>query len=89
MADHTTGRIRRTASQWQAIIARFEKSDLSGDTFCQRESLGLATFQRWRGRFATRDESFVEMAVPTQAPTSSTWTVELMLPGEIVLRVRG
>jgi hypothetical protein len=82
-------RPRLTAAAWRKILARFERSNLSIQAFCDRESLSTSSFHRWRRKLVPQSESFVELAVPAAASDPSAWTVELELSGHILLRVRG
>lgn len=40
---------RRSRTQWQALLERFESAGLSVPAFCARESISEASFYRWRG----------------------------------------
>ena len=48
MRSRSNGNVRRTASEWREILDRFEKSQLSPQAFCRKESLGAESFRRWR-----------------------------------------
>ena len=89
MQSRSNGRARRTASEWREIFSRYELSGLSIEAFCRRESLNRSSFHRWRSQLGSPKDSYVELAVPTPAPSPSSWSVELDLPGNILLRVRG
>ena len=41
MARVEMKRVRRSRSEWDEILARFEESDLSASAFCARESVSL------------------------------------------------
>ncbi len=45
-------RMRRGREQWESIIGEQAASGLSAKMFCQRESLGLASFYQWRRRLS-------------------------------------
>jgi len=91
VADHRR-RIYRTVEEWRSIFTRFAESGLSVQAFCERESLTPSSFYRWRSRLEERP-SFTEVPLPRTSSeeemSGSSWTVELDLPGHIVLRVRG
>ena len=79
-------RVVRSATEWAAIMADFERSGLSRRAFCESRELSLKTFANWRHRLgATGGKgSFVELA----PPAVSGWDVELELGDGVVLRVR-
>jgi len=54
MAAVATRRRRRSASEWAALIDRFEASGLSRVEFCKRHDLGAAAFERWSSRIRRR-----------------------------------
>jgi hypothetical protein len=71
-------------------LKRFATSGQAAQEFCRSEGLTLASFWRWHRKLVGDDsvrDRFVEVDSPT-APRPS-WTVELKLPGEMVLRIRG
>jgi len=93
MQVRSNGRVHRTAPEWREILSRHASSGLSVAAFCKREALTTSTFQRWSAKLRPRSEPFVELAVPRSGPAPasapSAWTIELELPGDILLRVRG
>ena len=95
------GRVRRTRAEWQAIMKRFRKSDLSVARFCQREKISASAFADWRRKLeitvagkvkVVRKPRFVEVAPPPPSKPSKPSTpeaareFELSLPGDVVLR---
>jgi hypothetical protein len=84
------GRVRRTESEWRAIVARFERSGMSELAFCKKAKLSRPVFRRWRQRLAERDDAqsgFVEWVVPEVVEeTAGRGEFELTLPGGAVLR---
>jgi hypothetical protein len=89
----SNGRVRRTAAEWQSILDRYARSGLSAAAFCEQEGLSTASLLRWRARVSATPSGFVTLDPPSSpSPSSSAsagWLVELELPGQIVLRVRG
>ena len=89
--------VRRSASEWQAIFARYESSTLNQRDFCRSEGVALASFLRWRQRLGTQSvtpaastreasrEDFVELATQGTVPS---WSIEIELPGGCILRMR-
>lgn len=43
-------RVRRSAENWRALLARQAESGLSVASFCARERLNAASFYQWRSR---------------------------------------
>ena len=94
MRKHSNGRIRRSRSEWQEILERFEASGLSKAEFCRQEGIAKGSFSRWMpqvavDRGAARDEgAFVELTGPRPAPVASLGAgeLELFLPGGVRLR---
>lgn len=83
-------KIFRSAHQWREILDRFASSGLTQEQFCAREGLALSTFYSWRAKLSTasalpRLADFVEV---TPTCSSSSFDIELALPGGVVLRMR-
>ena len=83
---------RRTASEWQELISRFERTGQTRKDFCLSQGVSLSTFDLWRrklrGRTAEHCGSmFVEVSHDEPNAVSS-WDVELELGGGVILRVR-
>ncbi len=48
---------RHSAHQWQDIILRFQNDSLTIEEFCQKESIGILSFKKWRARYSkTRNQ---------------------------------
>lgn len=47
-------RARRTAAQWEALLAEQARSGLSQESFCRSQGLGYSTFCTWRARCGKR-----------------------------------
>jgi hypothetical protein len=99
MQIQSNGKVRRTASEWEAIFEEFEESGLSVAAFCRRKKLAKSTFSKQhRGRarkpVVRRSSSarFVELTpaaveVSPVAPIpEQRHSFELELPGGVVLR---
>lgn len=88
------GKIRRSNSEWRVIIKQQKESGLPRTTFCEREGIAKASFDKWKRRLSNEScaepESFVELTPPTElrgVPTSTfVGEFELSLPGGVVLR---
>lgn len=93
MRRQSNGKIRRTESEWGAIIERYKKSGLSAAAFCRREKISKNTFSKWKARLdagSARRAAFVELgpAVISEAAVTSRGTLEIELPGGVMLRWR-
>jgi len=100
MRVQRNGKVKRSASEWRTILARFEKSGLSQAAFCRREKLAKGSFSNWKKRLedlgdeATETAPFVElsrtsaMAVPEETQSLQAGELELRLPGGVQLRWR-
>lgn len=97
MRVQRNGKVKRSASEWQSILARFEKSGLSQASFCRREKLAKGSFSNWKKRLEDLgDETppFVELSrteatsLPEEAKALEAGELELRLPGGVQLRWR-
>jgi hypothetical protein len=97
------GRIRRTESEWRALIKKFEAGSASEAAFCRARKLSRKSFREWRARLAdagpsrtratrrrkTPPAGFVELtAPPMDAKPKVGPEFELELPGGVRLRWR-
>jgi hypothetical protein len=84
------GRVRRTESEWRAIVARYERSGMSELAFCRKAKLSRQVFRRWRRKRSECEApgEVVEWVVPEVVgeESSSRGEFELTLPGGAVLR---
>ena len=79
----------RTRAEWEALVAKYERSGLSRKRFCDQESISLSSLDYWRHRLnrEPRNEAVPFIELPTIA-TAPAWDVELELGGGAVLRLR-
>ena len=88
---------RRSRAEWRRVISRQSRSGLSISEFCRREGIRAQTLSwwRWKLRGAERGTPSVEAEAPRflqldvagiQAADGGVG-VEIVLPGEIVVRV--
>lgn len=92
----SNGRIKRSASEWRAIIERCEASGLSHVGFCRQEKIAKASFDKWKRQLSRAGQAnpstFVELSLPSESRPSlsaqepSAIEFELSLPGGVVLR---
>jgi len=83
---------RRTASEWEELISRFERTGLTRKNFCLSQGVSLSTFDLWRRKLRARldereEPMFVEVS-QVEPNAVSSWDVELELGGGVILRVR-
>ena len=79
---------RRTTSEWEKLIARFEQTGQTRKSFCLSQGVSVSTFDLWRRKLrgSTAQQSgpcesmFVEVSEVEPAQSSS-WDVELELGG--------
>lgn len=78
---------RRSSQQWQAIIERFDQSNLSGAQFCRDNHIAYASFCKWRhklsrshllGSAPSATPDFIDLSSLSQ-PDSSGWHIVLKL----------
>ena len=75
---------RKTPDQWSALIAAQKQSGLSAVKFCKQNSIGYASFCKWRQRFSNAKDAtpvdtpdFVDLS--SLAPSSDKWHITLAL----------
>lgn len=91
-------KIRRSRTQWQRIMKKYETSGLSQPTFCVQEGLAQHLFCKWRKKLISgcrpaliddSDKLFVEVpAVDRETQPVLQWDVELAFANGMVLRLR-
>lgn len=94
--------VRRSASDWCALMRDFAQGGETRTQFCERHGLTLSTFAWWRSHLR-RESAAVSNTTPTQtgalfvelAPDDKSitaaavnWDVELELGSGVVLRLR-
>lgn len=89
---------RRNATQWQALINKWQQSGLTIAEFCKTQGLHQSGFYAWKKKLLSNIEIETDK-MPEQLPwlqlpqTNSVqaktgWDMELSLPGGVVLRMR-
>lgn len=86
------GRVRRTEAEWRGLVSQWRSSGQGLREFCREEKIQTASLQRWLQRLASTSAAgeFVSVT-PAAVPTvsSSSWTLELVLPNGCTLRFQG
>lgn len=97
----TPRRSRRSAAQWNKLIAEQATSGLSAPAFCKRNDLSYASFTQWRRRLGSskpaqasepssppKVDRFIELTTPlTPTESSERWLIELELGAGVRLRI--
>ena len=94
--------VRRSASDWRALMRDFAQRGETRAQFCKRHGLTLSTFAWWRSHLRRESAAvsntiptpagalFVELAPDDKSITAAAvnWDVELELGNGVFLRVR-
>ncbi len=85
--------LRKSADQWEKIIADFDQSGLSASDYCEQHRLVLTTFRKWKQRFSANTMSVLPVPgfVPVQRsePVAQTHScVQLQIGSSITLTIR-
>jgi hypothetical protein len=78
-------------ARWRETLASYERSELTQSEFCRREGINLNTFtgRLWRQRReGGAGPTFVEARLPTLALAGSGYSLEVVLPGGLIVRGR-
>jgi len=74
------GRIRRTESEWRALIEKFEASDQSEAAFCRARKLSRKSFREWRARLTKSGSTVRRVRATRKAKSATAGFVELTAP---------
>ena len=90
-----------TESQKSTLLDKWCTTPLSMQDFCHQENISISSFNRWRQQLTLPTETheasadWIELnpsatqdSSPTLPKSKSNWNVELVLPGDIILRIR-
>ena len=91
-----------TDSQKSTLLDKWCTTPLSMQDFCHQENISISSFNRWRQQLTVSPESheaeedWIELSPskeeqdrpPALPKSKSNWNVELVLPGDIILRIR-
>jgi len=99
MSEAVNGRrVRRSKSDWLALLEAQAQSGLSQLQFCQQHHISTGAFYNARCRYARElpvqspssspaTDDFLALTLPGQSDAAG-WDIELSLGGEVVLRIR-
>ncbi len=87
----------RPQSEWQQIVADYERSGLTQEAFCKRASIAKSSFYKWRKRLetpsaATGVSQFIDLNALVQGNGQidpPRWEIELDLGHGMRLSLRG
>ncbi|MCL1127660.1 IS66 family insertion sequence element accessory protein TnpA [Shewanella surugensis] len=89
-----------TDLQKSTLLDKWCSTPLSMQDFCHQENISISSFNRWRQQLTAPSEihdastDWIEIEPSKQGEPSvlpdptSNWNVELVLPGDIILRIR-
>ena len=80
MKKLSDGRIRRTESEWRALVEKFEASNASEAAFCRGKRISRKSFREWRARLAKADAGSSRTRATRRRRTAPAGFVELMAP---------
>ena len=83
----SSNKSRRTAEQWQKLIAEQVASGQTQTVFCRERGIAFAAFNNARNRF-TEKSGFIEIT-PANIPRTQSWEGEVVFPNGVTIRVRG
>lgn len=90
MREKSQGKVYRSAADWRAISARYERSGLTQAAFCLREGVALHTFKKhYRAHKAVVPQLGQFVEVGSRGPVRPSWEVEVALPQGVRLTMRG
>jgi len=84
---------------WKSILAEYEQSGISQNTFCQKNDINIATFKYHRSRILRSEkpqtkQSFVEVRDNLKKPineltdTKSDWKLSISFMGVVAFEIR-
>ena len=84
----------RPQSEWQQIIADYERSGLTQEEFCEQTQIPKSSFYKWRKRLGTQlavDEptQFIDLNTLVKPKDKARWEIELDLGNGMRLSLRG
>lgn len=74
------GRIRRTESEWRALVEKFEAGGQSEAAFCRAKKLSRKSFRGWRARLAKAAASPRRVRATRKPKSLAAGFVELTSP---------
>jgi transposase-like protein len=85
---------RRPQSEWQQIIADYERSGLTQKAFCEQFAIAKSSFYKWRKRLVTQQAviepvPFIDLNTLVQREDTPRWEIELELGNGMRLSLRG
>lgn len=88
-ADTPLSRKWLGADTWALLLSAYEKSNLSVKDFCASQGISAASYYRWHKRLRSDRETDKVLFSPIEIQTKSSGSIEVELPGGVVLRLEG
>ena len=84
----------RSQSEWQQIIADYERSGLTQEVFCEQAQIPKSSFYKWRKRLGTQSEAdepaqFIDLTALVKPKDKARWEIDLDLGNGMRLSLRG
>jgi hypothetical protein len=77
------------AKVWRGRLAAWRSGDLSAAAFCRQHGLPYATFGYWQRKLRSEGKRLVPVRLATAASPATALALELRLPHDVQLHVRG
>jgi hypothetical protein len=80
---------QRSSQQMQALIEKFNKSNVSKKQFCRQEGIPLSVFYYWQKKFKQTGQPSGEGFLPVEVnhKTSIQSSIEISFPNGVVMRL--
>ena len=84
----------RSQSEWQQIIADYERSGLTQEVFCEQAQIPKSSFYKWRKRLGTQSAvdkpaQFIDLNALVKPKDKTRWEIDLDLGNGMRLSLRG
>lgn len=68
---------RKTAIDWSALIAEYQKSGITVEEFCGRKNIHPSNFYRNRKKYQSSDSALVQIQVPADRKQESNLSIRI------------
>jgi len=84
---------QRTSQQMQALIEKFNQSNVNKKQFCRQEGIPLSVFYYWQKKHKKENQSiskgFLPVEINSKPPSQTHSTVEIAFPNGVIVRFEG